>query len=242
MKKALLYFALLLPYWAYSQGVDTTKVLQDINANGYRWVNGAFRGYFIIPKDTPKLRVADSGAIAYKGGDQWLWNGHYWKLNSSSGGGSGSGFSFRTVRSSAFSSSDDCPIPALDGADLQIFWIDLGRFLVKGTEWTDLAGGGFTVTVPGFNSSSADYGFTVYSSTGSITPGPMAVTSLDFSTSTQCPIPSLNGMALSIFWNDLNRYLIPGTEWSPLAGGGFTVLIPGFDASTTNYSFYLFNQ
>jgi hypothetical protein len=196
----------------------------------------------IIPRDTVRLMPEDSGAIAYKGGKQWLWNGYIWKVNSSSGGGSGSGFSFRIVTSSAFSSADDCPLPALDGADLQVFWNDLGRFLVKGTEWTDLAGGGFTITMGGFNSSDASYSFTVYASTGSIIPGPLSITSTDFSTATNCPITSLNGMGLIIFWNDLNRYLIPGTEWTPLAGGGFTVTVPGFNATTNTYSFYVFNQ
>lgn len=49
-----------------------------------------------------------------------------------------------------------------------------------------------------------------------------------------------------LFWNDLPRFIYnsdqnPGQiEWQYLAGGGFEILVPGFDASTTDYHLCLF--
>jgi hypothetical protein len=91
MKKILLYWLVLLPTLAYSQ-VDTTKSVQDINAYGFRWMNGKFRGSFVLPTDTFTLKVADSGAIAYKGGHYWGWSGHKWlKIDSATAGSGGGG-------------------------------------------------------------------------------------------------------------------------------------------------------
>lgn len=42
-----------------------------------------------------------------------------------------------------------------------------------------------------------------------------------------------DGKALQIFFNNINRFIIP-PEWQYVAGGGFKILIPGFDANTTN--------
>jgi hypothetical protein len=54
-------------------------------------------------------------------------------------------------------------MPALNGEILQVFWNDQSRFLNYATEWVNYAGGGFTVTIPGFNSADAVYTFYVYS-------------------------------------------------------------------------------
>jgi hypothetical protein len=59
-------------------------------------------------------------------------------------------------------------------------------------------------------------------------------TGADFSTSTNLPIPTLSGLNLAVFFNDIQRYLTKGTEWTDLSGGGITITIPGFDATTTN--------
>lgn len=60
------------------------------------------------------------------------------------------------------------------------------------------------------------------------------VTGASFSSATNCPIVSLNGFLLAIFYNDANKYLKKGVDWTPLVGGGFTILMPGFNATTTN--------
>lgn len=62
------------------------------------------------------------------------------------------------------------------------------------------------------------------------------VTSADFTTDTVCPIPALNGQKLALFWNDVPKYLKKGTDWTPLVGGGFTILVPGFLALSNSYT------
>lgn len=165
-----------------------------------------------------------------------------WHISDGGGSGGGSGFSVRMIASSNFSTSVNCPLPALNNDSLQVFWNDLGRFLIEGTEWQNLSGGGFQILVPGFDATSNSYALTVYANNVASPPGPVNFTSTNFSTSTNCPITSDNGMTLQIFWNDAQRYLVPGTEFNPLTGGGFTVTISGFNASTSNYSFYVFAQ
>jgi len=67
---------------------------------------------------------------------------------------------------------------------------------------------------------------------GTVTnPPAVTVTSANFTTAVDCPIPSLNGHNLSILWGDVPKLLIQGTDFSLYAGGGFTMLIPGFNAS-----------
>lgn len=70
---------------------------------------------------------------------------------------------------------------------------------------------------------------------------PLEVTSADFSDATNCPLTSLDGKNLRVFWNDLNRFLMQGTDWNPLVGGGFTILIPGFNSIDGTYTFYVFS-
>lgn len=71
-------------------------------------------------------------------------------------------------------------------------------------------------------------------------PPAIQVTQVNFTSATDCPIPSLNGHSLAIFWNDANRFLIPGTDFTPYVGGGFTILIPGFDATSINVFMTIF--
>jgi hypothetical protein len=54
---------------------------------------------------------------------------------------------------------------------------------------------------------------------------------------------SLNGRTFELFLNDLNRFIyneVGNQEWDYVIGGGFQILIPGFDASTIDYHLYLF--
>lgn len=159
-----------------------------------------------------------------------------------SGTAGGNSFSMRTVVSANFSTGINCPLPSLNNDSLQIFWNDLGRYLDEGSEWQNLSGGGFSILVPGFDASAHGYTLTVYANNIAAPPGPQHITSSVFTTTIDCPIPAFNGMALQIFWNDAGRYLVLGTEFTPIPAGGFTITIPGFNALTTNYSFYVYAQ
>ena len=66
------------------------------------------------------------------------------------------------------------------------------------------------------------------------------VTSANFSGPVNCPLPATSGMNLAIFFNENNKFiLIDAGEWAPLAGGGFTILIGGFDSTVYNYHFFV---
>jgi len=65
--------------------------------------------------------------------------------------------------------------------------------------------------------------------------------SVNFSNATDCPLTTLAGKNLAIFWNDIPKYLDKDAgEWSDLPGGGFKINIPGFDATTNNYLLYAY--
>ena len=66
-------------------------------------------------------------------------------------------------------------------------------------------------------------------------------TSADFSNSIDCPIPSFLGKTIEVYWNEDQRFLLKSDgEWTDLAGGGFQVLIPGFDKDFAVYNFYVY--
>lgn len=165
--------------------------------------------------------------------------GHYWNPINGGGGGS-TGFSLHMVSSANFTTATACPIAALANDSIQIFWNDLGRFLTEGTEWVDYPGGGFSIVLPGFNASANSYHLTVYSTT-TATSGPIFINSASF-TGTSVSLPQYNGLNLTIYWNDAQRWLIKGTDWTAYAGGGFTITIPGFNPSANSYTLYLFAQ
>lgn len=76
--------ALFLSFSASAQ-VDTTQQRQPVKGYGFEWKNGKFNSSAVMPIDTPKLAVADSGGIAWKGGHWWGWAGYYWlKIDSAS--------------------------------------------------------------------------------------------------------------------------------------------------------------
>jgi hypothetical protein len=67
--------------------VDTNKVRQKINVYGYDYNNIKVIGSLIIPNDTPKLKVADSNAVAVIGNTQYKWSGYSWNVLASGVGG-----------------------------------------------------------------------------------------------------------------------------------------------------------
>jgi len=66
-------------------------------------------------------------------------------------------------------------------------------------------------------------------------------TSANFINATDCPIPSLLGQNLVVFWAEPPKTLIQGTNFTLLPGGGFSVTDAGFDAITgsPNYNFFV---
>lgn len=68
---------------------------------------------------------------------------------------------------------------------------------------------------------------------------PILVTSANFINATDCPLTAFAGLQLAVFWNDQNRYLKESTDWTPLSGGGFQILIPGFNSADGSYEFYV---
>lgn len=240
MKKFLLSLLIALPFLsrAQSAGNDTTKYIYYQFTYGNALNRYWAKKVLLPPRDT----IYSKDGLVVKNGIFYVGNGISWSQVTGSGGSGGSGFSIHPLTSSNFSTAVNCPIPALNNDSLQIFWNDLQRFLTEGTEWQNLSGGGFRILVPGFNATSNSYNLTLYANNIASPPGPVNFVSANFSTSVNCPITAYNGMTLQIFWNDAQRYLVQGTDWNPLAGGGFAVTIAGFNASTTNYSFYVFAQ
>lgn len=65
-----------------------------------------------------------------------------------------------------------------------------------------------------------------------VEPNTVIVTQANFTTAVDCPLPSLVGHDLSILMKDGPILLVQGVDFVPYVGGGFTITIPGFDAST----------
>jgi hypothetical protein len=65
----------------------------------------------------------------------------------------------------------------------------------------------------------------------------------EFSNATDYANLNLVGKTLSIFWNDIPRFLIPPGQDNPeyeVTSTGITILIDGFDASSFDYTFFIF--
>lgn len=76
---------------------------------------------------------------------------------------------------------------------------------------------------------------------GDCTGGLIHITSADFQPDGVTVVNTdWNNKVLQIFWNDIPRFIYDPAEWTYVVGGGFTILIPDFDASTTDYNFYVF--
>lgn len=66
-------------------------------------------------------------------------------------------------------------------------------------------------------------------------------TSADFINATDCPLTTLAGKNIAVFFNENSRFIEKdASEWDDLPGGGFRVLVSGFDSTTFNYHFYAF--
>lgn len=70
------------------------------------------------------------------------------------------------------------------------------------------------------------------------------VDSSDFTAATYCPLaPAFIGQNIAVFYNEIGRYLLKGklsgdpNEVDIDPAGGFTVNLPGFDASQGNHHF-----
>jgi len=75
-------------------------------------------------------------------------------------------------------------------------------------------------------------------SAGGITPTtnfPIYITQADFTSPTFYPNTSLWGNLIMVFLNEINRYLTPTTEFT-YDTTGLTILVPGFDADTNDYT------
>lgn len=90
-KAAYLFAAFVcISTFASGQTVDTVRPYQSIYARpGYEWEGGRLKVSLVLPRDTFKLRAADSGALAYKAGRVWQWSGVKWDTLKATAGGVG---------------------------------------------------------------------------------------------------------------------------------------------------------
>ncbi len=76
---------------------------------------------------------------------------------------------------------------------------------------------------------------------GDCTGGPIHITSANFEADGVTVIDTeWNNKVLQIFWNDIPRFIYDPAEWTYVVGGGFRILIDGFDANTNDYNLYVF--
>lgn len=143
--------------------------------------------------------------------------------------------------SADFSSSTTVNDSQLLGLQYALFWNEAQRYLeMDAGEFSYVSGGGFTVNLAGFDSSAGDYHFVaniLQVSSGNVIP----LTSANFVNATDCPVATLFNKKIALFCNEFQRYLeFDAGEFVYLPGGGFSVTIPGFDKTSTNYHFYAF--
>lgn len=77
-------------------------------------------------------------------------------------------------------------------------------------------------------------GGSVASSTPSVS-FPLYITSGYFTTSTFYPNTNIFGNNIIIFMNEINRYLIPGSEFT-VDENGITITLSGFDSTSNDYN------
>ena len=76
--------------------------------------------------------------------------------------------------------------------------------------------------------------------TGPVTaPAVLVVTSANFTTGVDCPIPAYNGHTIAVLWCDIPKPLVQGVDFTPYVGGGFTMLTPGFNSGSATYTFWV---
>lgn len=78
MRLSLIIFFLISCVGTFAQSpYDSTKNRQTQSAYGYDVGNYSFKTV-VLPRDTVKMAVKDSGAIAFKGGFVWKYSGYMW--------------------------------------------------------------------------------------------------------------------------------------------------------------------
>lgn len=144
------------------------------------------------------------------------------------------------ITSADFTNATDVPKTILNGLQYSIYWNEGQRYILQDAgEWSYLSGGGFKVTMAGFDPTTTNYHFFLEISTAS-NGSTLPIISINFSNATDCPLPAFVNKNLAIFWNEAKRFILKDAgEWADLPGGGFKVLIAGFDSTTTNYHFYV---
>lgn len=145
------------------------------------------------------------------------------------------------ITSADFTNPTDCPKLILNGLQYSIYWNEGQRYILQDAgEWSYLSGGGFRVTMAGFDPSSTNYHFflEISTATGGST---LPIVSANFGGNpTDCSLPVLVNKNIAIFYNEAQRFILKDAgEWISLPGGGFRILIPGFDSTTANFHFYV---
>lgn len=107
--------------------------------------------------------------------------------------------------------------PTYEGMDVrcQYLWEIMTKYGIRAQSYT---GGGGTVAPP-----TSTQGYPIY------------ITSADFSTATLYPNTSIFGTNVIIYLNEINRYLIPGTEFT-VAAAGVTITLSGFDSTAADFN------
>ncbi len=84
MKKVkILVGLLMLAFSSFGQikYYDSTALFQDVNSY-LSWKSGIIKGVMILKGGLPQVARKDSGAISYKNGNIFVWDGTTWKLSS----------------------------------------------------------------------------------------------------------------------------------------------------------------
>jgi SPP1 family predicted phage head-tail adaptor len=87
---------------------------------------------------------------------------------------------------------------------------------------------------------SSGSGSTSGNGSSTIQPSILGATSADFINDATCPLETLNGMDIDIYWVEGQKMLTEGTDWTPYPTGGFIITIPGFKSSKAIYHFDIF--
>jgi hypothetical protein len=159
--------------------------------------------------------------------------------NAGGGGPTNSTSNTYAYTSADFSTATQMSDGQLLGIQYALFWNEEQRYLdLAGGEYSFLPAGGFQINVAGFDSATDNYHFVaqVLMSFGGKT---LLLTSANFTTATDCPVATFYNKKIALFWNEGQKYLFEDQgDFSYLPGGGFRILLPGFDKSIQNYHFY----
>lgn len=141
-KAAALITLMLIAGIAAEAQLDTVRPYQFIGAKpGYEWQGSKFIYSFVPPRDTLKLRVADSGAFAFKNGRYYQWSGYKWDtLRASGSGGGETGIAGNFLSKSGSTYSWPGPVLAdayakgsASGVPAYGFWLDSMYYIRFGT-------------------------------------------------------------------------------------------------------------